>query len=457
MNGDNPVQLAQRTWRESLNRLADGPGWVASIEAEQRSRDLLYGEEPAMRVAEPLFVTAAEMAADRAAIAAVLAGLKAAGDAVIGDEALRATYASSWWESMPHPDLLSADVGYSQPFVFGRLDALRTSAGLRFLEFNGGLPGGVLPTDIAASILAQTSIAAELSASQAFSIAEPGEKVISALVTTWHQFGGSGQPFVVVALPHELVALAARAVEHLRHIAEGRGIEMVVADPGELTFAGQRLRLNGRPVDVVVRAFFTPMFAYLGERLEGLLAAIRAEAVCMVTSLQSGLYGLKSLFAVVTDLRVPLDLPEDQRELANQALPWTRLLTGGLTIDADGREVELRDYVLARRSELVIKPMEGYGGTGVELGWLHTADSWQAVVDQAMGGGHIVQQRVETAEQEFARLEPGFPLGSFIADQNPLICDGELAGYFARLAPGGGGLTNLSAGDASVTGVFILD
>lgn len=451
------VAQAQASWRTALAQLPADTDWVDAMVERQRELGLLYAGRPAMLVAEPAFITQDQMAEDRGAIAAVLASLKAAADAVIADQRLRDVYAAHWWASMPHADLLSVGAGYSQPFVFGRLDALRTAEGLRFLEFNGGLPGGVHPADLAPAILDETALAAGFAQAHPYQLAAPGPRVIAALVSTWHEFGGSGLPFVVVALPNELRDLAARAVDHLRGVAQSAGVEVVVTDPGELAFAGGRLRWQGRAVDVVVRAFFTPMFAYLGERLDGLLTALRAEAVCMVTSLQSGLYGLKSLFAVITDPRIELDVPAAPRELARQALPWTRLLAPGTTLDPEGREVEVRDYVLAQRAHLVVKPMEGYGGSGVELGWLHSAESWEAAVDRAMAGGHIVQQRVRAVTQEFARLAPGFPTDSFIADQNPLICSGELAGYFVRLAPAGSGLTNLTSGDGTVAGVFVLD
>lgn len=455
---------AQQRWRAALGEVPDSAGWAEDLKARQLADDFVLHGEPAMRVAEPVFVPRSEMAADEAAVTAVLAGLQAAGAAVLHDAALGQRFASGWWADMPDPELFSLPAGYPQDFVLGRLDGVRTPDGLRFLEFNGGLPGGLLPGTEAAGYLAQTELAQQFAKHTPFELPRPAERAIDAVVAAWHGFGGSGDPYVVVALPEELRDLAGKQVRHLRGLAMARGVEMDVVDPGALVFADGRLRWDGWPVDVLVRAFFTPMFAYLGTRLDGILAALRAEAICMITSLQSGLFGLKSLFAMITDPAVPLDVPGEVRDRAMTALPWTRMLQPGSTTDDEGRTVDLPDYLLARREHLVIKPTAGYGGAGVELGWLHTEASWAKVVAAAMGGGrdgtaggHIVQAKVPIADQEHPELALGFPLRAYTADHNPLICDGKLAGYFVRLAAAGGGVTNLSGGAGTITGVFVID
>lgn len=447
----------QQLWREMLGRVADSESWVEAVLQSQRDVDFVLHGQPAMRVAEPLFVTRAEIAEDRESVAAVLACLQAAGEALIADPHLRADYAAEWWSSMPDPALFALPSGYQQQFVMGRLDGVRTRDGLRFLEFNGGLPGGILSADESPVFLAKTDVGQQFADRCPFALEPPGERAIDAVVSAWHEFGGSGLPFVVVALPDELRELAGKQVRHLRDLGAERGLEMEVADPGELTFAGTRLQLRGRDVDVAVRAFFTPMFGYLGPRLDPLLAALRAGAVCMVTSLQSGLYGLKSLFAMVTDPSVELDVATTVRERAMVNLPWTRMVRGGFTTDPEGGRVELPAYLLSHQNQLVVKPTAGYGGAGVELGWQHSEQTWREVVDRAMSGGHIAQLRVEIADQELPDLARGFPLRAFTADHNPLICDGELAGYFVRLAASGGGLTNLSTGEGTMAGVFVVD
>ncbi|MEZ5158379.1 MAG: hypothetical protein R2687_06065 [Candidatus Nanopelagicales bacterium] len=444
-------------WRALQEMVPDSAAWVESVMAAQQDAGFVYHGKAMLEVAEPTFVTASQVAADQHAAEAVVASLVAAGRLLLDDRDLQNTYIPGWLDGVPDADLFSLPSGYAQPIVFGRLDGVRTPDGLHFLEFNGGLPGGILPADGSADLLADTDLARAFGQQHPFRTATVGEDVLDALIDTWHDFGGGGLPYTVVAMPRELTDIATPALTYLSGLAQERGLEIAIADPGDLVFRDDRLRLDGREVDVLVRAFFTPMLAYLGERLDGIKAALRAGSLCMITSLQSGLFGLKSLFAMVTDPAVALDLSDEQLGLAREHLPWTRLVADGRSTDDQGEAVNLLGYLAARRDQLVIKPTDGYGGAGVELGWLHTDDSWAKVIADAAAGGHVAQQRVPIVTEHFSLLREGFPLQGFTADHNPLLCSGKLSGYYVRLAPEGGGLTNVTGGGATVAPTFIVD
>lgn len=443
-------------WRELQAGIPDSEAWTRSALDAQSAAGLMYKGKPAMAVAEPSFVTQRQVAQDQQVCAAVVAALVASGERVLADKALQERYVPGWLDGVPDADLFMLPSGYSEPIVFGRLDGVRTPEGLRFLEFNGGLPGGILPADSSAAVLGATDLASQFGQRFGYSTSTAGPDVIAAMVDTWHDFGGSGLPNTVVAMPKELTEIAAPAIGYLSGIAETQGIELAVADPGELAFGDGRLRLGGREVDVLVRAFFTPMLAYLGERLDGIKAALRAGDVCMITSLQSGLFGLKSLFAMVTDPTVDLDVSAEELAVVRDHLPWTRMVGPGPSTGPDGDRVELLEYLASHRDELVIKPTEGYGGSGVELGWEHSDDTWRDVIANAASGPHVVQQRVPILAEEFSVLEPGFPVQAFTTDHNPLLCAGKVAGYYVRLAPEGSGITNVTGGGATVAPTFIL-
>jgi len=447
---------ARAHWRRLQSEVADSAAWTQDLIDRQATAGLTYQGKPAMLVAEPQLLTEAELAEDQAVATAVVAALVAAGRRLLAEPALQDRYTPGWLDGVPDADLFAIPAGYPEPVVFGRLDGVRTPDGLRVLEFNGGLPGGILPADGSAALLAGTDLAQQFALEYPFRTATAGEDVIDAMVKTWHDFGGSGLPYTVVAMPTELTAIAAPAIGYLTSLATPRGIEIEVADPGDLVFSDGRLRRDGRAVDVMVRAFFTPMLSYLGERLDGIKAALRAQSLCMITSLQSGLFGLKSLFAMVTDPTVDLDVAADQVALAREHLPWTRLVAAGPSTDAGGSTIDLLDHVRANRDQLVVKPTEGYGGAGVELGWTHTEQSWREVVDRAAAGGHVVQQRVPIVTEHYTILAEGFPVRGFNGDHNPLLCAGKVAGYYVRLAPEGSGITNVTGGGASVAPTFIL-
>ncbi len=454
---NDDTAAAQETWRALLRSIDDQETFVTRALAEQRARGLVAHGEPVVTTAEPRFVTAALMAADREVVAAVRTCLIAAGDQILAEPQLHATYLGDWLTDKANADLFTAPSGYSEPIVLGRFDGGRDADGtLHILEFNGGLPGGVMPADVGSAYLADWDIAREFSQAHPFVLQSLGVQVVRALVETWHDFGGAGLPFTAVALPDEVKAVAAGPLAYLATIAEAEGIEFVVADPGAFTHEDQRLRLGGRPVDLLIRGFFTSMFAYLGDRIAAIGNAVRAGDVCMVASLRSGLYGHKALFAAVTDESVALDVPDDVRRRALAHLPWTRLLADTTTADADGHRIELAAAVLADRANLVIKPVEGFGGAGVHLGWQHSDESWVKVRDEALAaGGHIVQRRVELSREEIPTLATGFGLREYTVDHNPVVAGSAIAGYFVRLVEGHGA-TNMTGG-GSLSPVFLLE
>jgi hypothetical protein len=450
---DNAVEA----WRNLLAEVPDSASWVQKQFDRMPEFGMMYLGKSAVEVAEPVFVTQSQVDADEVVASSVVDCLMAAGTMCLQTPEVADRFMRGWLADGPDADLFNLPAGYPNPVVFGRLDGVRTPDGLRILEFNGGLPGGVLPADGSAALLSRTDVADQFARTHAFRTATAGEAVVSALVSTWHDFGGTGLPFVAVALPRELTAFAAGGIDYLGGIAQARGIELVVVDPGEMVFSDCRLRVSGRPVDVLVRAFFTPMFSYLGQRLDGIKAALRDGSVCMIASLQSGLFGLKSLFALVTDPAIDLDVSPQALQRAREALPWTRLIEDTETTDFEGDTVSLVRLLAARREDLVIKPVEGYGGAGVELGWNHTDESWAAVINHALAGAHVAQRRIPILGEEFSVLEAGFPVRRFLADHNPLVCAGKLAGYYVRLASDTSGMTNVTGGGASVAPTFILD
>ena len=141
-------------WRTLQAEVADSGKWTDGILGMEESHGLYYQGKPAMLVAEPQVLTEAEVVEDQAVASAVVAALVASGRALLADPSLQNRYTPGWLDGVPDADLFSIPAGYPDPIVFGRLDGVRTPDGLRVLEFNGGLPGGILPADASASVMA---------------------------------------------------------------------------------------------------------------------------------------------------------------------------------------------------------------------------------------------------------------------------------------------------------------
>lgn len=444
------------TWDEGLARIEDPDAWVASATAQVRAAGLVLKGEPLLAVARPRLLAREVAANDQAVVDAAAAALAAAGDLALAEPALRSRYLGGWLDDSPTADLVRLPSGYPQRIVLGRFDGVRRPDGLRIMEFNGGLPGGAMPTDVTADIMRGWSPYPALAERWDVQIPTVVDGVWRGLLETWADFGGTGLPAVLFAVPDELRDYVATPLGYVVRAAERHGAEVAVADPGALAHGAGGLTLDGRRIDVVVRVFFTPMIATLGNRLDALFAAVRAGDVCLITSMRSGMYGHKGLFAMVTDPEVDIDVPPEVRRVAQAHLPWTRVVAAGRTLSPEGDHVDLLEYALTHRDSLVLKPSDGYGGMGVTLGWETSSEAWTAALDAAADGTWIVQSRMELTTDEFPALAPGLPRHTYVEDHNPIVANGRIVGYFVRLAAAGG-ITNLTSGAGSVVPTFLLD
>ena len=145
--------------------------------------------------------------------------------------------------------------------------------------------------------------------------------------------------------------------------------------------------------------------------------------------------------------------PEDQ-QLIDRHLPRTTVFpVPGRSVDDQVRVAQ------EHRSDLVLKPADGYGGTGVVLGPTVTDEHWRtALINAASEGRHVLQENVipdravlpfvdqETGETEQADVP--FVLGPFLFGDRP-------SGVLVRHgAPGSGPVLNAHHGAVPSTALL---
>ncbi|QKW23632.1 glutathionylspermidine synthase family protein [Kitasatospora sp. NA04385] len=234
------------------------------------------------------------------------------------------------------------------------------------------------------------------------------------------------------------------------------GMDTVACTMDQLTTgAADDLLLDGRRVDAVFRLFLAHDQP-AGPGLDALVRAVRAGRVAVHTPETTWLLSDKTTMAWLWE-DLP-QLPEADRQLIARHLPWTALLPAGTEDEqADG---VLRE-ALARRTELVLKPVGGYGGSGVVLGPEVTDGQWrQALLHARREGRHVLQRHVlpdllalDFADQRTGAVEHAevpFVLG-------PFMFDGAPSGVLVRHGvPGGGPVLNAHHG-AVMSTVLLAD
>jgi hypothetical protein len=178
----------------------------------------------------------------------------------------------------------------------------------------------------------------------------------------------------------------------------------------------QRLLADGQVMAGVLRlfeAFSQPPSA----GLDALIRSMRAKTVRMFTPESTVLLTNKLPLAWLWEDISSLD--ERDREFIRRHIPRTMRFDAARKTQAAGCQ-----------ADLVLKPADGYGGTGVLVGPASTAQEWRAGLDTAakpQARPHILQDYVDgdTVAMGFAHdetgevrtAEVGFVLGPFIFDR----------------------------------------
>lgn len=153
---------------------------------------------------------------------------------------------------------------------------------------------------------------------------------------------------------------------------------------------------RGRRVEAILRLFVcSEMPPTVG--LQAIKDAVQAGTATLFTSAASWLISNKVVFAWLWEDAD--ELPAADAALVRNHLPRTRLLTP-----------ELVSSVLAEQEQLVLKPADEFGGSGVVVGREATAEEWRALVEQgALEGLHLVQDysRPDRMEMDFVHLSTG--------------------------------------------------
>jgi uncharacterized circularly permuted ATP-grasp superfamily protein len=226
----------------------------------------------------------------------------------------------------------------------------------------------------------------------------------------------------------------------------------VVADPRELEFDGRRLLAHGRKIDLVYRRVLINDILAKPNECDALVKAYAANAVCVANTFRCKIPHVKTFFAVLTDEQNGGLFSHDEQQLIRKHIPWTRVVADVGTAHY-GEHIELLEFVRRERNNLVLKPSDEYGGTGVTLGWEADEAAWDAAIARALSakdGAWIVQERIPIRREVFPFIAQvgRVDYRDMLVDFAPYLFRGKVAGFLTRLSATG--LANVTSGGGQV-------
>ena len=440
-------------WREALLPvLANSPVFADQFFARLRKSRLTFGDRVHCPFLRPFFLSPEDEQRVRVVAETVAALGERVAAAALDDRALFDEF-----HLRPEEERLARlHAGYGFASTAARLDAFLLPDSLKFAEYNGESPAGAGYAETLAEIFRSLPMMAQFSRHYDVHSYPLSAKLLDALVMSYVDWGGtSKRPQIAIVDWREVPTWS--EFEILKERFERMGVPVVLADPRDLIFDGKTLAAHGTKIDLVYRRVLINDIVARPQECEALVKAYSANAACVANTFRCKIPHVKAFFAVLTDERNGGLFSHHEREVIRRHIPWTRVVEDVGTAHY-GEHIELLAFMREKRENLVLKPSDEYGGTGVTLGWETNEHDWDEAIAHAISStksagkssAWIVQERIPIRREVFPYITPNktVEFRDMLVDFAPYLFRGKLCGFLTRLSATG--LANVPSGGGQV-------
>lgn len=417
-------------------------------------RGLWFGERPLCNVLRPRFLSPAGYEVMRRSTTALLRAFDTLYRAALVDPALRAQFHLTAIEEQ----LVGEDHGLWQGSVLSRLDAFFTAdgRGVRFTEYNAETPAGAAYGDVLTELFQAMPVMRTFQRQWRTAPLPARHHTVNALLDAFAQWRGSREAPRVVILDWKEVPTYHEFVMFKEYFGT-LGIDCVIADPRDCEYEGGVLYADGHQVNLIYkRVLISELLERGGGLDQPVVRAVREKAACLMDGFRCKMLHKKASLAVLSDERNAHLFSVSEQQTIRDTVPWTRVVEERKTT-AHGQNIDLVSYIHERREQMVLKPNDEYGGTGIVLGWEVTDTQWEAAVGTALASPHVVQERIHLPSEPFPSAVDGkLVIADRIVDTAPFCFDGTYTdGCLSRISTAA--LVNVTAGGGSTVPTFIVE
>jgi len=341
--------------------------------------------------------------------------------------------------------------GYGLASTASRLDAFLLPDSLKFAEYNAESPAGAGYSETLAELFRDLPMMEKFVKYFDVHTYPLSAKLLDALIMSYIDWGGANKrPQIAIVDWKEVPTWSEFEILQARFIK--LGVPTVIADPRDLLFDGKSLTAHGKKIDLVYRRVLINDIVARPKECEALVKAYAANAVCVSNTLRCKIPHVKAFFAVLTDERNSGLFSIAERAIIHKHIPWTRVVADVKT-GHYGEPIELLPFINSHRENLVLKPSDEYGGTGVTLGWETKESAWDKILQKALeakNGAWIVQERIPIRRENFPHISNNGTVEqkNVLVDFAPYLYRGKLSGFLTRLSATG--LANVTSGGGQV-------
>ena len=349
-------------------------------------------------------------------------------------------------------ELVAVDPGYEEVSVTSRLDSFLTDETYQFVELNAECPAGIAYQDVAAEIFCGLPLMREFSLDHKVTPMYCRRNMLDALIAIYERVRGRSEKPQIGIVDYKGLPTQ-REFELFKEFFETHGYSTTIADPRALELREGKLHHGDFKIDLVYRRVLTTELLEKVDECRAFIEAYKQNVAVFVNSFRTKYVHKKMLFGVLTDARHAHYFSEEELEAIRRSVPWTRRIEPARTT-YDGAEVDLLEFVRARRNTLVLKPNDDYGGHGIFIGWESDENAWDRAIEEALRGDYLAQERVTTSREVFPFVdETGVQMIEQLLDLDPLLFFGKVAGAFTRLSSSS--LANVTSGAGMVPTMIV--
>jgi uncharacterized circularly permuted ATP-grasp superfamily protein len=448
-SGRDPVE----SWNELLRPLLkESPDFPKQFLKDLQDAKLTFGNRVHCPFLRPFFLSPEDEARVRHATETLARlGERLAG-AALEDDSLFAQF-----HLRPEEErLVRLPAGKGPASTASRVDAFLLPESLKFTEYNGESPAGAGYTETLSQIFRELPVMKKFAEQFEIHSYPLSARLLDALIGTYRDWGGtSPRPQMLIVDWKEVPTWS--EFEILKERFEALRVPVVLADPRELEWDGKTLSAKGKKIDLVYRRVLINDIVARPKECGALVKAYEAQAVCVANNFRCKIPHVKAFFAVLTEEKNANLFSSEELDMIQRHVPWTRAVEDVRT-DYHGKPTELLDHIRKNQKDLVLKPSDEYGGTGVTLGWEVDAKHWEESIQAALPGGQsakehgcwIVQEKIAMRRGEFPYIgaDGKVEFRDMLVDLAPYMFRGKLAGFLTRLSASS--LANVTSGGGQI-------
>jgi hypothetical protein len=334
------------------------------------------------------------------------------------------------------------DPGYPGVCNSSRLDAFIAGDDFKFLEYNGETPAGITDQLQIGKLLNEIPEVRAFLSEHPHWLPMPHAMLLKALISGYHDFGGEREKPNIAIVDWQGVSTYTE-FETLREYFEAQGHRAMIADPEQLEYDGKILMIGDFEVDVFYKRVLIHEFFDRSTEEHPLLRAYRDGKVFMANSFRTKIPHKKASLAVVSNDRFSYLFSDEQLDVIDKHVPWTRLVSDR-QVRFQGLKCDLLELARTERERFILKPNDDYGGSGIVVGWESTESEWDDALEGALGDPFVLQERAPVEKVMFPTYADEAFMDELLIDFDPFLFRGKAEGGLVRLSSQT--LVNVAAG-----------